>query len=218
MCVVGLVKNLDNGKTMGTYYWVCRAVRTAYRRNPPSPRYNKFWDIRLVFSMFQRWGANEGLSTQFLGFKLTMLILLVSGQRGQVIPAFDLRNLTWLDSGSARFILKGLMKTARTGGTPQRTGPGTVPRGGDSVRRLCPETLRAGHGASQVGQGRAKETLALLVLPQAIWRDWAGLIKEMGPCGAFRSWGGHQGIPSSLHQGCQHLCGRETRCIDCCFA
>ena len=110
-----LVKNLDNGKTMGTHYWVCRAVRTAYRRNPPSPKYNKFWDIRLVFSMFQRWGPNEALSTQFLGFKLTMLILLVTGQRGQVIPALDLRNLTWMESGSARFVLKGLMKTARTG-------------------------------------------------------------------------------------------------------
>ena len=110
-----LVKNLDNGKTMGTHYWVCRAVRTAYRRNPPSPRYNQFWDIRLVFSMFQRWGANEDLSLQFLGFKLLVLILLVTGQRGQVIPALDLRNMTCLASGSVRFVLKGLMKTARTG-------------------------------------------------------------------------------------------------------
>ena len=91
-----LVKNLDNGKTMGTHYWVCRAVRTAYRRNPPSPRYNKFWDIRLVFSMFQRWGANEDLSLQFLGFKLLVLILLLTGQRGQVIPALDLRNMICL--------------------------------------------------------------------------------------------------------------------------
>ena len=106
---------LDNGQTVGKDYWVCRAVRTAYLRNPPKPRYNKFWDIRLVFALFKRWGPNENLTLEQISKKFVLLFLLVSGQRGQAVGALSLDQLVWSDKGEAVFTLTKLMKTARTG-------------------------------------------------------------------------------------------------------
>ena len=196
-----LLKNLDNGRTMGTHYWVCRAIRTTYRRNPPTPKYTTFWDVRVVFNMFLRWGPNEALSAQFLGFKLVTLILLVSGQRGQVIPALDLRNMAWLSSGSVRFVLKGLMKTARTG-EPLKELVLEPFHEEESLCVVCALKcyLKVTRQHRRDKDGEWKHSL--FVLCQAMGGDPAGHVKEMGPGGAHRSWDRHPGIPSSLHERC----------------
>ena len=115
MCIVSFVAIARFGQTVGKDYWGCRAVRTAYLRNPPKPRYNKFWDIRLVFALFKRWGPNENLTLEQIEKEFVLLFLLVSGQRGQAVGAFKLDQLVWSDKGEAVFTLTKLMKTARTG-------------------------------------------------------------------------------------------------------
>ena len=110
-----LLPRLENGNTIGKQYWVCQAVKAVYRVRPPVPKYSTFWDVSIVFKMLIKWGCNEFLSFEKLGKKLLILILLITGQRGQLIPALLLSELTWTDTGGARFQLRTLMKTAKTG-------------------------------------------------------------------------------------------------------
>ena len=55
------------------------------------------------------------LSLEKLVKKLLILLLLISGHRGQVDLALSLDRMETLDDGSVRFVLSKPMKTARTG-------------------------------------------------------------------------------------------------------
>ena len=105
--------------SIGKNYWVCRAVHTAYLRNPPKPKYKTFWDVNLVFKVIRTWGANSKMSLRLLSEKLTVLFLLVSGQRGQAIVAIDVDAVVNTDDG-LEITLNKPMKTARTGESLQK--------------------------------------------------------------------------------------------------
>ena len=76
--------------TMGKSFWVSRAVRAAYLLKPPMPRHNSFWDVTLVFDTIIPWGSNSQMTLARLSKKLLVLLLQVSGQRGQAAMALDL--------------------------------------------------------------------------------------------------------------------------------
>ena len=60
-------------------------VKGGYERNPPKPRYSDTWDVNLVFLTPKNWGPTKELMLKLFPFKLTILLLLVSSQRGQTI-------------------------------------------------------------------------------------------------------------------------------------
>ena len=66
---------------MGKHYVIHWFLRSVYERNPPKPKYSKFWDVSLVFKLFKSWPHNKELNLRDLGFKVATLILLVTGQR-----------------------------------------------------------------------------------------------------------------------------------------
>ena len=82
-----------DGTDFGKHKIVCWIVKAAYERNPPAPRYSTFWDVTKVFDLFKAWGRNSLLALKLLSFKLTMLLLLVTAQRGQTIIALSVENL-----------------------------------------------------------------------------------------------------------------------------
>ena len=81
------------GEPIGKHPIVCWLIKGAYERNPPKPRYNVFWDVRLVFQMFKNWPDNYHLTLQQLSWKLTVLLLLVTSQRGQTILNLSVEQL-----------------------------------------------------------------------------------------------------------------------------
>ena len=89
-----LLPRQENGETRGRAFWVSRAVRAAGIKNPAKPKYPHFWDVAIVFNLFQMWGVNRKLSLERLTKKLVVLLLLITGQRGQMIPALSLDELT----------------------------------------------------------------------------------------------------------------------------
>ena len=110
-----LLPRSDIGQTMGARYWVGRAVKAAWLQNPGGPKYSKFWDVGKVFRCLKTWGKNEQMTLERLGKKLLMLILLVTGQRGQVALALDIDQVEQVDDGTVTFVLTEFMKTARSG-------------------------------------------------------------------------------------------------------
>ena len=101
------------GFPLGKHPVVCLLVKGVYERNPPAPRYQRFWDVSKVFRLFKAWGKNKNLTFKLLTLKLAVLLLLVSSQRGQSIVALNLEGMVL--EGEITFKMKTLMKHNRLG-------------------------------------------------------------------------------------------------------
>ena len=101
------------GQSFGSHPIVCWLLKGGYERNPPKPRYSHFWDVNIVFNLLKEWGPNSGLSLKFLSFKLAILLLLVSSQRGQTILNLSVDGMEVSDI--VTFKMKVLLKHNRVG-------------------------------------------------------------------------------------------------------
>ena len=81
-----------------------------YERNPPKPKYDQFWDVSLVSNLFKAWCNNRHLSLKVLGCKVAILLLLVTGYRGQTIVALSLGGLV-IERVEAIFDLKTFLNS-----------------------------------------------------------------------------------------------------------
>ena len=64
-------------------------MKGVFESRPPTPKYNSIWDVSTVFKHQTNYYPNGTLSLKDLTFKVLMLLLLVSGQRGQSIHLLD---------------------------------------------------------------------------------------------------------------------------------
>ena len=103
-----------DGFEVGKHPLVCRIIKGAYERNPPRSRYSCFWDVNKVFSLLKRWGDTKDLSLKRLSWKLSVLLLLVTSQRGQTIVNLDIENLD-ISTEAIVFRMKTLLKHNRLG-------------------------------------------------------------------------------------------------------
>ena len=102
-----------DGVDFGKHQIVCWLIKAAYERNPPAPRYSTFWDVSRVFNMLKTWGKNSNLSLKDLSFKVAMLLLLVTAQRGQTIIALSIKDMECTEV--LVFKLQKLLKHNRMG-------------------------------------------------------------------------------------------------------
>lgn len=101
-------------QTIGKDEMIGRIVKAANNLNPSEPRYTKFWDVGLVFQMFRSWGENKTLSRLQLTQKTTVLLLLLTAQRGQTIWRLNVSGLE-ITEEKMFFKLKHLLKHNRPG-------------------------------------------------------------------------------------------------------
>lgn len=102
------------GETIGSEKIVSRVVKATNNLNPSAPRYTRFWDVGRVFHMFRSWGDNQGLDRYKMTLKTTVLLLLLSAQRGQTIWRLNVSGLEIRD-GKMFFRMKHLLKHNRPG-------------------------------------------------------------------------------------------------------
>ena len=86
---------LINGSPAGKHPLVCRFLKAVFNVKPALPRYRSVWDPDIVLGYLKGLGPNIDLSLIQLSRKLTMLLLLTSGQRGQTLLVLDIRNLSF---------------------------------------------------------------------------------------------------------------------------
>ena len=113
-CALSIILPQINGETVGKHEVIHWLLRSIYERNPPKPKYSRFWDVSLVFKMLQSWPHNRHLDIKKLGFKVAILLLLITGHKGQTIVALSLNGLD-LDNKEATFDLSTLLKSNRLG-------------------------------------------------------------------------------------------------------
>ena len=130
-CALSTILPGFGSKTFGSHPYVCLLLKGVYERNPPKPRYTEFWNVNKVLLMFKEWGPNGGLHIKKLTFKLVMLLLLVTSQRGQTIVNLDVEDMEISDK--IVFKMKKLLKHNRVG-DPLDT---IILRNFSECKRLC---------------------------------------------------------------------------------
>jgi integrase len=138
-CALSLILPRVDGATIGKHDIVRWFIRSVYERRPPQPRYSRFWDVKVVFDLFKSWPKNSLLSLKDLSMKLAVLLLLVTGQRGQVIVALNIEHMD-LSRTEAIFDLDKLTKSNRLGDPLSTVGLDAFPE----CDKLCVlRTLKA---------------------------------------------------------------------------
>ncbi|CAH3028501.1 unnamed protein product, partial [Porites evermanni] len=88
---------LENNEEFGDHPLVVRGMKGIFELKPSLPKYNEIWDVRVVLDYLKTFGASIALLLKELTLKLTMLLCLTTGQRGQTIHKFDINDIQDLD-------------------------------------------------------------------------------------------------------------------------
>lgn len=112
--VIAFVNTCAGNNAWGDLCLVSRFMRGVFISRPALPRYNVTWDVGRVLQYLKLQSPPESLTLIALSRKLAMLILLLSGHRGQSLQLLDIRNITCSTSRLAiRF--GDLLKQSRPG-------------------------------------------------------------------------------------------------------
>jgi len=87
VCV--LLKN----RQIGNEVVVQRFMRGIFTSRPSLPKYGEIWDVNIVFKYISLLPSNEALTLLTLSEKLCILMMLLSGQRGQTIHLLKLSDV-----------------------------------------------------------------------------------------------------------------------------
>lgn len=113
-CALSVILPRIDGNSVGKHHYIHWVLKAVYARNPPKARYSRFWDVGLVFDCLRSWPHNTELSLKELSLKVTILMLLTSGHRGQTIAALSIKNIH-SHRDEVVFELDKLLKSNRIG-------------------------------------------------------------------------------------------------------
>ena len=135
------ILHMDNCRNFGSHPLTVRFMKGIFekkKKRTPHPRYNKLWDVSLVLNYLTTLNPIEKLTLKDLTLKLLMLLLLVTGQRGQSIHLLNIVTMHLGDT-SCVFNLTSHTKTSKPG---QPTSTITIQEFKQDCR-ICPiKTLR----------------------------------------------------------------------------
>ena len=105
---------LDDGSVVGQNPLVCRLLKGAFQSRPPKPKYTEVWDVQVVLTYLATLHPVESLTLKQLTLKLVMLLLLVSGQRGQTIHLLDINHM-FVNDAKYTFVIPSHLKQSKPG-------------------------------------------------------------------------------------------------------
>lgn len=108
-------------------------MKGIYERKAPQPKYNKIWDASVVLDYLASLKPVNELKLKDLTLKLLMLLLLVTGQRGQSMHLLNISTMT-LNEKSCNFQLTSHTKTSK----PWNPSHGIVVNAFEQNQDLCP--------------------------------------------------------------------------------
>lgn len=89
-------------------------MKGVFEKRTPKPRYDQIWDASIVLDYLITLNPIENLDLKDLTLKLLMLLLLVTGKRGQSIHLLNITNMN-LSETSCSFQLTSHTKTSKPG-------------------------------------------------------------------------------------------------------
>ena len=110
---------MEDGSKFGDHHLVKLFMKGIFNTDPPKPRYIDTWDPEVVLKLLMTWSPAHKLSLGKLTKKVVMLILLVTGQRGQIIKALNTNNMS-ITATRYKFYVDNLdIKQGRPGYKPE---------------------------------------------------------------------------------------------------
>ena len=82
-----------NGKPLGQHTLTALLMRGIARQLPRTPKYQTIWDPEQVVQFLRTWAPARALNLLQLSIKTATLIMLVSGQRPQILSFLTLDNM-----------------------------------------------------------------------------------------------------------------------------
>ena len=110
---ISAISVLPNGQSVGSLPEVKRCVRGVFNQKPSLPRYSETWDVKLMLNYLRNLCLKK-LDFKTLSKKLTILLLLFSGQRVSTIQKFKIKNVS-LTASKCVIRIDSLLKTSRPG-------------------------------------------------------------------------------------------------------
>jgi hypothetical protein len=89
-------------------------MKGVYTLRPALPKYNVTWDVNVVLTYLKGLSPLESLSLLQISQKLLMLLLLLSGQRGQTIHLMDIKNI-FITEDNVTIVIGDLLKNSKPG-------------------------------------------------------------------------------------------------------
>ena len=133
---LSVVVNVQGCTTFGSHPLVIRYMKGIYENRKPKPKYDCIWDVSVVIRYLSLLYPLENLSFKDLTLKLLMLLLLVTGQRGQTIRLLNLDGMN-LSKSVCSFWLLDHVKTSR----PGRPDKPVIVKEYREDQRVCPITV-----------------------------------------------------------------------------
>ena len=96
----------------GSHPLVVRFMKGVFERRPSLPKYKSTWDVNVILESLRKFEHVKKLSLKDLSWKLTTLLMLLSGQRIQTIHLLDIMTLT---ESSCSFSISKPVKQTRPG-------------------------------------------------------------------------------------------------------
>ena len=87
---ISSIITVDSGKHFGSHPLETCFFKGIYELRRPQPKYSCIWVVSKVLSYLRTLHPPDALSLKSLTLKLVMLLLLVTGQRGQAIYLLSL--------------------------------------------------------------------------------------------------------------------------------
>ena len=84
---------LPSGSTFGSHTDVMLFMRGVFNIKPIQPKYVSTWDPTQVLNFLESWNPASAISLEKLTLKVVVLILLVTGQRPQIVHKLNITNL-----------------------------------------------------------------------------------------------------------------------------
>ena len=85
-------------ENFGTHSLVSRFMKSVFLQNKPLSKYDCTWDVAVVLKYLETLYPHSDITLKNLTLKLVMIILLVSGQRGQTVHLMDLSSMEMADN------------------------------------------------------------------------------------------------------------------------
>ena len=123
----------DSGIQFGEHPDVKLFMKGVFNQRPTRPRYTEIWDSNDVLEFLKTWWPAKRMSMKRLTLKLAMLILLVTGQRGQILSGLDVENMQISDSCYKFTVDNKFWKQSRRGYKPEQIVLKKFP----ADKRLC---------------------------------------------------------------------------------
>ena len=113
-CALSMILPRVNGNTLGEHFLIKWFCKSCYEQRPPQPKYANFWSVDIVLLWIETLGSNKNMSLKLLSYKLVILLLLVSSQRGQTILNLHTDRMECKEE-SITFRMKRLLKHNQLG-------------------------------------------------------------------------------------------------------